>query len=226
VVHRLVLLLAVLVVTAGCARSLPPHSEAEVIVEKARITVITLKERETAPAPSFRESLKTAKGILIFPDVFKAAVGVGGQGGSGVLLVRDQSGTWSYPAFFRLSSGSLGPQLGASSTQLVFILRSEGAVRSVISDQFQIGGDMQWTFGSYGSGLVAGTTTHAGADVVGFAVSEGVFGGFSLQAGSVARRVDLNEAYYGRKVTTRQIVLENQAFNLHADPLRQSLVIQ
>ena len=219
----LVLLLVATLAMNGCTTSVPPHTEAEAIVERAGTTIDILKRRDAEPGPTFRSNLRNARGILIFPDVFKAAVGIGGQGGSGILLVRDSRGRWSYPAFYTLGGGSVGFQLGATSAQLVFILRSEGAVRAVIRDQFALGGDVQWTAGSLGSGYTAATTTSVGADIVGFAVAEGLFAGFALQGGSVGRRNDLNTAYYARKVTPAEIVLENRVFNLHADPLRQAL---
>lgn len=219
----LVFLLVATLAMAGCTTSVPPHTEAEAIVERAGTTIDILKRREAEPGPNFRANLKTAQGILIFPDAFKAAVGVGGQGGSGILLVRDARGRWSYPAFYTLGGGSVGFQLGATSAQLVFILRSESAVRAVIRDQFALGGNVQWTAGSLGAGYSAATTTSVGADIVGFAIAEGLFAGFSLQAGSVGRRNDLNTAYYARTVTPSEIVLENRVFNLHADPLRQAL---
>lgn len=219
----LLLVFAAALVTASCTTSLPPHTEAEAIVERAGTTIDILKRREAEPGPNFRANLKTAQGILIFPDVFKAAVGIGGQGGSGVLLVRDARGRWSYPAFYTLGGGSVGFQLGATSAQLVFILRSESAVRAVIRDQFSLGGNVQWTAGSLGADYTAATTTSVGADIVGFAIAEGLFAGFSLQAGSVGRRNDLNAAYYARKITPNEVVLEDRVFNLHADPLRQAL---
>jgi lipid-binding SYLF domain-containing protein len=208
---------------AACTKQIPPASEAESVVERARTTVEAFKKRRNQPGPAFRANLRDARGVLIFPDVFKAAAGVGGQGGTGVLLVRNEAGAWSYPAFYTLGGGSLGLQLGASSAQMVFVLRNEDAVRSVIDNQFEAGGDLQWTFGSQGAGYTAATTTNVGADVVGFAIADGVFAGVSAQAGSIARRPDLNHAFYAREVGPRRIVLANEVFNLHADPLRRAL---
>ncbi len=213
----------IIVGVAACAQTTSPQTEAEVIIDRARGTIESFKQRTTSPGDSFRASLKTARGVLIFPDVFKAAVGIGGQGGTGVLLVRDHSGNWSYPAFYSLGGGSAGIQLGASSGQFVFFLNSDRAVKSTVMGEFQIGGDVQWTFGSFGAGYVAGTTTNLGADVVGYAISDGIFAGFALQAGSIGRRIDLNEAYYRRGAAPEGILYTTDYFNVHADPLRQTL---
>jgi lipid-binding SYLF domain-containing protein len=221
-------LMVVLLVAAvaGCASQTKPQTEAEAIVDKARATLETFKDRIQPPGGDFRAQLKSAKGVLIFPDVFKVAVGIGGQGGTGVLLVRDRSGNWSYPAFYSLGGGSAGIQLGASSTQLVFILKSERAVKSVVLGEFQIGGDVQWTAGSHGAGYTVATTTNLGADVIGFAIAEGLFAGFSLQAGSIGRRIDLNEAYYRKGAAPEGILYTADYFNVHADPLRRSLAAE
>lgn len=218
--------LLVVVAVVGCAQRTSPQTEAEVIVDRARSTIETFKQRTASPGESFRRHMKTARGVLIFPDVFKAAVGIGGKGGTGVLLVRDAAGNWSYPAFYSLGGGSVGIQLGASSSQFVFFLNSERAVRSTVMGEFQIGGDAQWTFGSFGAGYVVGTTTNLGADIVGYAISDGIFAGFALQTGSIGRRIDLNEAYYRRGAAPEGILFTADYFNVHADPLRQALAAE
>lgn len=220
---QLAAMLVVVVGLVACAQTTSPQTEAEVIVDRARGTIESFRQRTTSPGESFRNSMKTARGVLIFPDVFKAAVGIGGQGGNGVLLIRDRSGNWSYPAFYSLGGGSAGIQLGASSAQFVFFLNSERAVKSTVMGEFQIGGDAQWTFGSFGAGYIVGTTTNLGADVVGYAITDGIFAGFSLQAGSIGRRIDLNEAYYRRGAAPEGILYTTDYFNVHADPLRQTL---
>jgi lipid-binding SYLF domain-containing protein len=218
-------LLLVIVTLAGCAQSVPPQSEAETLVEQSRLTIESLKDRARSPGQTFRANLADARGVLIFPNVFKAAVGIGGQGGSGVLLARNADGEWSYPAFYNMGGGSAGFQLGAVSAQMVFILRSDAAVKSVLDNQFQLGGDAQWTIGNIGAGYTAATTTNIGADVVGFAIADGVFAGFSLQGGGIARRADLNAAFYGKGATPRAIVIDRKFWNVQADPLRKSLVV-
>jgi|APTNR8051073442_1049403.scaffolds.fasta_scaffold01241_15 lipid-binding SYLF domain-containing protein len=219
------LLIVVMAVTA-CAQNRPPLNEAEALVERSRVTVEEFKERLKPPGQTLRANLKTARGVLIFPDVFKAAVGIGGQGGKGVLLARNEAGEWSYPAFYNMGGGSIGLQLGASSARFIFVLRSEEAVKSVINNQFQVGGDAQWTLGNLGSGYVAATTTNVGADVVGFMIAEGVFAGAAIQSGAIVRRNDLNQAYYTPDATPQGIVIDRAFWNVQADPLRKALVVE
>jgi lipid-binding SYLF domain-containing protein len=59
--------------------------------------------------------MKNAKGVMIFPDIIKAALFIGGEGGSGVLMAKQPNGAWSYPAFYTMGSVSFGFQAGGQS---------------------------------------------------------------------------------------------------------------
>ena len=61
----------------------------------------------------FRDVAQQAKAVLVIPSLRKGGHIFGGSGGSGVLLARDpQSGAWSYPAFYTMSSVTFGAQIG------------------------------------------------------------------------------------------------------------------
>ncbi len=47
--------------------------------------------------------LRKAQGVAIFPGMFKAAAGIGGRHGRGVLLIREADGSWGPPLFLKLS---------------------------------------------------------------------------------------------------------------------------
>jgi lipid-binding SYLF domain-containing protein len=65
-----------------------------------------------------------------------------------------------------------------------------------------------------------------GADIVGFAHGAGLYAGMSLEGAVLARRDDLNQAYYGEPdANAKTIALEHRFENPQADPLRQSLAI-
>ena len=56
--------------------------------------------------------LKDARAIMIFPSVGKGGLILGVEGGKGVLLARDNTRTWSNPAFYAMNSASFGLQAG------------------------------------------------------------------------------------------------------------------
>ncbi len=222
-IQKLILIVVLIVSVTACAQSLDNRIEAGSVVDSARWTVEAMKNRDDDIARLLRANLATARGVAIFPTVTKGAFVVGAQGGTGVVLARGADGTWSYPAFYYLAAGSFGLQAGFQSAQIILVLRSEGAVKSIISGQSKFGGDLQFALGEVGGGISAATTTNLGADIVGFAMASGLYGGMSLEGAGIIRRNDLNKAFYGHSVEPQAILLRGEVSNSQADVLRQTL---
>jgi lipid-binding SYLF domain-containing protein len=68
--------------------------------------------------------LKIAKGVLVMPDVTKAAFIIGGQYGTGALRVGGRTVN-----YYRLVSGSLGYQIGAEKYDMVIIFTTDEALK-------------------------------------------------------------------------------------------------
>ena len=221
----LLLLVVFAVGLSACTKNMPLKTEAEALVDQARWTVEMFKERNEEPDRAFRAALKDAHDIVVFPGAVKGAFIVGAEGGNGVLVARDQTGAWGYPAFYTMGAGSFGLQVGAQSSEIVLVLRTQKAVQAVINHQGKLGGDIQMTMGQVGAGISGATTTNVGADIVGFAHGAGVYAGASLEGAVLARRNDLNQAYYGKGATPQTIVRDQRFANLQADPLRLSLAV-
>lgn len=221
---RLALVVLVIAGITGCAQGVDRNTEASGLVDAARWTVESFKTGHQDPDQVFRANLKTAEGVVIFPNVTKAAFLVGVEGGSGVLLARAADGSWSYPAFYTLGGPSFGLQAGGASSGVVLVLRSRGAVDAVINNQGKVGAGVQMIVGEFGAGMKAATTTNVGADIVGFSHGQGVLLGAALEGSFIGRRNDLNAAYYGSGATPRAIVRDGRFHNPQADALRQALV--
>lgn len=218
--------LAAAVLTLGaCALSLPPSTQSESLVEKARTTVETFKQRAERPNDIFRAELRTARGIIVLPGVIKGGFFVGAEVGDGVLLARDDTGAWGYPAFYTLGAGNLGIQVGAETSEVVLVLRSDEAVAAMVNHQGKLGTELEVTGGTLGAGIGAATTANVGADIVAFSKGVGLYGGGVIEGAVLARRKDLNEGYYGAGATPRAIVLERKHTNAHADSLRNALAV-
>jgi lipid-binding SYLF domain-containing protein len=209
---------------AACQTAPPRNVQAQALVDQSKITMDYFKTRSKDSTALFLAALKEARGVIIFPDVFQAGAGIGGQSGDGVLLARNASGAWGYPAFLDIGGASLGLQLGAQSTEYVFLLMTDRAVEAVISSPGQIGFDTQATFGELSAGNVS-STTFKGASVVGFTKGEGVYAGASLSGAGITPKSDWTEAYYGEFLTVRDVVLDGRASNPGADPLRAALEV-
>src|SRR5262249_16231593 len=116
------LVTAALVAPAAAA----PRHHARVVVHSA--PVCTYNTRPQAPAIVLDRALETsghlradrgfdyaatllqrAKAVLIIPRMVKAGFIIGGEGGDGVLLVRDRT-HWSNPVFYSMGATSFGLQ--------------------------------------------------------------------------------------------------------------------
>ncbi|MFQ5765375.1 MAG: lipid-binding SYLF domain-containing protein [Rhodospirillales bacterium] len=172
----------------------------------------------------FAKSLPDARAVLILPAIVKAGFFVGAEGGSGVLVAREPDGSWGQPAFYTLGAASFGLQLGLQDTETVLVIRNDGALQAIIDHQGKFGADIGITAGFYGAGMEASTTTNLGVDVLAFTNAKvGAFAGASLEGAVLARRRDMNEAFYGAGATPRGIVLEGRYKNPKADRLRSVL---
>ncbi len=230
--HPRRLLGAGLAIGLACAAFAPapapaqPVSKEQQIVDNAAQTVRKL--RADPKIPEFQRMLDQALAVLVFPSVLKASFVIGGEGGSGVLLVRhpdpDTGGShWSHPAFFTMGAGSIGLQLGVEQQEIVLLVLDYDAVDALISNQLKLGGDVSLAIGEFGTGQGGAMTTNFDADIVSFSSATGVFLGASIEGAIVNRRDDFNYYYYGPGATARSIALRRQYQNPGAEELRRAL---
>ena len=146
-----------------------------------------------------KELLDKAEAVAVFPDVIKAGVLlVGGRGGRGVISRRLKGG-WSAPAFFNLGGGSFGPQIGASSTDFVLLFMNEEAVKGLLEDKFEIGGEGSIAAGPVGRAASASTNLTLDAGILSYSRSKGLFAGLELKGVVINPDNKDNEALYGLK---------------------------
>ena len=68
--------------------------------------------------------LGIAKGVLVFPKVYKAGIGVGGEYGEGALRVGGHS-----VAYYSTAAASFGFQLGAQAKSIVLVFTDESVLK-------------------------------------------------------------------------------------------------
>jgi lipid-binding SYLF domain-containing protein len=199
------------------------RDDAQGLVDKARVT---FKEFMRDPIYGWlHENLDHAKGVVIFPQVLKGGFILGGSGGSGVLLVRDEkTGNWSEPAFYTVGSVTFGLQIGGEAAQVVMLAMTQKAIDSLLSSSFKLGGDVSVALGPIGGGAKASadlpTVT---ADFITFAKSKGLYAGLNLEGSVIAVRDSLNSAYYGKDVRPADIIVRQGVSNTMSAELRESL---
>ena len=112
----------------------------------------TLKDfRENTP-PKVHRYVATAKGVLVFPDVIKAGIGIGGEYGEGALLVGNK-----VVDYYSVAGASIGFQLGAQSRAQIILFMTPKALQSFRASK-------GWKAGVDGS--VALITLGAGGEVL------------------------------------------------------------
>ena len=193
----------------------------EKIVDLSRLTVEEFLA--DAQLSDFQRFMKNAKGILIFPQLFKGGFILGAEGGIGVYLIRGADGSWSPPAFYTFAAGSIGLQIGGQVSQAIFTVMNEKTVDSMIGGQFKMGADASVAVGPMGAGTGASTTTDFKFDIYSFSKTVGLFGGGALDGAGLIVNGDYDKAYYGSAVSSRDILVHRKVFNPQSDPLRQSL---
>jgi len=211
---------------AACTHHLPPYDAAEQSVAQALATIETLKRVDTPIGGTFRESLMHAKGVLIFPEVTRSRVSDRTEAGTGIFLIRLDSRTWSYPAFYEIAGNNSSIRLGLPSAQVVFVFASEASVRSVMAEQFHAPPDSSWTAAQSLAGTTLFTWQNNRLDVSGYGLVDNRYTQLMLPTGPVTRSETTNKAYYARGATPQQILTQDRVFNLQADPLRQALVLE
>ena len=203
----------------SAAESAAKSEEGQVLVDKAKATVdgfMAQKEFTWLHA-----NLKNAKGVLIYPQVLKAGFFLGGSGGTGVLLARDEkSGEWSQPAFYTVGSVSFGLQFGGEAAEVVVLVMSQQALDSLYTSAVKLGGATSVAAGPVGLGAEAAVPP---AYFISFARAKGLYAGISLEGSVVAVRDTLNEAYYGKAVSPADIVVKMEVSNKGSDELREAL---
>lgn len=204
---------ACLALLATCALGVPAASaqSPEFAATFARATT-ALYEMVNVPDGNGipRAALARAQGVAVFPGVVKGALVIGGTSGDGVLTVRRPDGSWSPPAIFRMSGGSLGLQIGAEVSDVVLLIMSPRGVDGLLRSEATIGADLSAAAGPTGHRLEASTDLRFTTDLVTYSRNKGLFAGLSISGASVSAVEDWNTSLYGRGYTAREILLGNQ----------------
>jgi SH3 domain-containing YSC84-like protein 1 len=149
--------------------------------------------------------LQTAKCIAIIPGDKKFAFIFGGSYGRGVATCRTGHG-WSAPMFVAIDGGSVGYQIGGSSTDIILLFMNDRALHSLLSDKFKLGADASVAAGPVGRDAAASTDLKLNAEILSYSRTKGVFAGVSLDGAVVQVDESGDQALYGDNVGTHGIL--------------------
>jgi len=180
--------------------------------ERSRKAAKVFTEIMAAPDKAIpRDLLDKAEAVAVFPHVIKAGFIVGGRGGSGVISRRVKGG-WSAPAFFKLGGASVGLQIGASSTDFVLLFMNEDALKGLLEDKLELGGEGSVAAGPVGRAAAASTNLTLNAGIISYSRSKGLFAGLELKGVVINPDNDDNKAVY--EMTAHDILTGNNKLSV------------
>jgi lipid-binding SYLF domain-containing protein len=198
-----------LLALVSVAATLPAFAQNK-IDDRLGTSAEVLKQILAKPDEIPHAYLNKAKCVLVFPAVKKVAVGIGGTYGSGVIVCRtgaDMTGPWSAPAMYKLDVGTLGVQLGSSTTDYVLLVETQTGAQKILSGKMKLGADASAVAGPTGAKAVGANDTNV--DVLTYSrAKSGLFAGASLASASLDTDDDANKSVYGKDITATTIVRE------------------
>jgi len=151
------------------------------------------------------EVLEHAKCVAVVPHLLKGGFVFGAENGRGVATCRTSTG-WSAPAFFAITGGSWGLQIGVEGIDLVMIIQNDKGMQRLIGSGFELGADASAAAGPVGRHASADTNWKLDTEVLTYSRAKGAFAGVTLNGASIRRDDDSTEAIYGHDMPTRRIL--------------------
>jgi lipid-binding SYLF domain-containing protein len=198
---KLVTILAILSLGAGSAAWAAQNRED--VQNRLDNATTVLHEIMGAPDKGVPEEvMEHAKCVAVVPNMIKAGLIFGGQNGRGVATCRTEKG-WSAPAFFAITGGNWGLQIGVEGVDLVMVFEGEKGMQRMLSSNFQIGADASAAAGPVGRHASANTDWKMDTEVLTYSRAKGIFAGLTLTGANLRRDDDSMDAFYGNDVSTR-----------------------
>jgi len=201
-------------------------AEEEPGVDRVARAVEVLREMIDLPEEGLPSRiLEKCHGIAVIPGVIKAAYGFGGQYGRGLLVIRNEDGTWSNPAFISLIGGSLGWQIGVQKADIVLVFKTAKSIDNIAAGKVTLGADLSVTAGPVGRSAEASTDLDMEAEIYSYSRSKGLFAGISIKGASIQIDKDANKAFYGNSDLTAHDILYDRTVEAHpvVEDLRKAL---
>jgi len=147
-----------------------------------------------------------AKCVAVVPTLIKGGLIFGAEHGRGVASCRLSKGGWSAPAFFAMTGGSWGAQIGAEGVDLVMLIMNDNGMNQLLNAKFKIGGSLSAAAGPVGRQAAADTSWKLNSEVLTYSRSRGLFAGVTLNGTSIKQDDDGMRAYYGRTLSFRPVL--------------------
>src|SRR5712671_786962 len=170
---------------------------------RAQAAADVLDEIQGAPDKGIpQEVLGSAECVAVVPSMLKGGFIVGGRYGRGLASCRTPKG-WSAPAFFMVTGGSFGLQIGGQAVDLVMLIMNNDGMQHLLSSKFELGADASVAAGPVGRHAEGNTDWKMRAQVLTYSRARGVFAGLTLNGAQIKQDKDSTREVYGRMVPFR-----------------------
>ncbi len=174
--------------------------------ERVRNAAEVVTAMRDAPDKGIPEELwEKANCVVVLPDVKKAAFGIGGEFGKGLMSCRTANG-WSAPAFMEMAKGSFGFQIGGQEADLVLLVMNKQGIDKMLKDKVTLGADASVSAGPVGRTGAAATDARLNAQILSYSRSKGLFAGIDVSGGVLRPDKDANAHAYGASVAAFDVV--------------------
>jgi SH3 domain-containing YSC84-like protein 1 len=164
-----------------------------------------------------QEVLEHAKCIAVVPHMIKGGLVFGAENGKGIVTCRTADG-WSAPAFFAITGGSWGLQIGVEGVDLVMVFQGDKGMQRLEDAKFQLGADASAAAGPVGRHATADTDWKLNTEILTYSRAKGAFAGLTLTGADVRRDDSSMDAYYGPDVSTHRVLRGEVATPESANP--------
>ncbi len=193
------MLLRLTLIVSLCSFSFAADEETKVS-ERVDAAAQVLNDIQGAPDKGIpQEVLGSAECVAVVPSMLKGGFIVGAKYGRGLASCRTPKG-WSAPAFFTLTGGSVGFQIGGQAVDLVMLIMNKDGMRHLLSSEFALGADASVAAGPVGRHAEGNTDWKMRAEVLTYSRARGLFAGVSLNGAQIKQDKDSTREFYGRMV--------------------------
>jgi SH3 domain-containing YSC84-like protein 1 len=218
-------LLLLTVVVCLCRFSVAADDESKDSKAQDRVQAAAdvLNEIQAAPDKGIpQEVLGSAECVAVVPSMLKGGFIVGAKYGRGLASCRTPTG-WSAPAFFVVTGGSFGFQIGGQAVDLVMLIMNKDGMKHLLSSEFALGADASVAAGPVGRHAEGNTDWKMRAEVLTYSRARGLFAGVTLNGASIKQDKDSTREFYGRMVPFRTSLIGEIAPPAGANPFLTTL---
>src|SRR3984893_16956938 len=199
-------LLLTLIVTLSSLSFAKDDEKETKVADRVQSAAQVLDEIQGAPDKGVpQEVLGSAECVAVVPSMLKGGFIVGAKYGRGLASCRTPKG-WSAPAFFVVTGGSVGFQIGGQAVDLVMLIMNQDGMKHLLSSQFALGADASVAAGPVGRHAEGNTDWKMRSEVLTYSRARGVFAGVALNGAAINQDDDATRVLYGEKVSFNQIL--------------------